>query len=70
VKKEVVIYFVLLLFSALLIHSDLLTKPAVRLEMMSDRSNYYHPFVFGFILYLVVGIFRLIVVGIKKLIKR
>lgn len=69
-KKELLLYLGILLLSALAFHSDLLSNPTARLEMMSERANYYHPLVFGFGVYLVIGVFRLIVIGIGKIIKR
>jgi hypothetical protein len=70
VKKELLLYLVIVLMAALLFHPDLLSEPEKRLEMMSDRGNYYHPFVFALLIYLVLGAFRLIIIGVKKLTKR
>ncbi len=69
-KKELLIYVVLLILSALVVHPDLLTDPFKRIETMSERANYYHPIVFSLPIYLVVGLGRLIVMGIKKLTRR
>ena len=69
-KKELLIYLLTVVISALMIHPDLLSTPLARLEMMTDRANYYHPFLFGLGIYLVIGVIRLIVIGLKKIIKR
>ncbi len=69
-KKELLIYIFTVVISALLIHQDMLSTPLTRLEMMADRANYYHPFLFGLGVYLVIGIVRLIVLGLRKMIKR
>lgn len=69
-KKELLIYLAILILSALILHPDLLTDPLKRIEMMSERANYYHPVVFSLAIYLVIGLGRLIVAGIKKLTRR
>jgi hypothetical protein len=69
-KKELLIYIVVVILSALVFHSDLFSDPAARLEMMSDRANYYHPLIFGLGIYVLIGLVRLIVIGIGKIIKR
>ncbi len=66
-KKEFVIYLTILLLSALILHPDLLSDPLKRIEMMSERANYYHPIVFSLAIYLIVGLGRLIVLGFKRL---
>jgi len=69
-KKELLIYLAVLLLSALIIHPDLLSEPAVRFETMIARANYYHPLLFGLGVYLLIGAVRLLVKWIKKVIKR
>lgn len=69
-KKELLIYLSILILSALVLHPDLLTDPLKRIDMMSERANYYHPVLFSLAIYLVVGFGRLIVAGIKKLTSR
>ena len=69
-KKELLFYLLIVIVSALIIHPDLLTDPGSRLEMMSDRANYYHPLLFGLAIYLSIALLRLIGVGLRKIIKR
>lgn len=69
-KRELLIYLFTVLLCAPVIHPDLLSNPVLRLEMMSDRANYFHPFVFGFGVYLAVGLLRLVLLGLRKIIKR
>lgn len=69
-KKELLIYLLTVVVSALLMHPDLFSTPFARFEMMANRANYYHPLLFGLGVYLVIGIIRLIVVGLKKIMKR
>ena len=69
-KKELLLYLLIFIFSALLFHTDLLYAPMERIKWMGERSNYYHPFVFTFTIYLIVGTLRLIMYTIKKLLKK
>lgn len=57
-KRESIIYFVILLLLALLSHGDLVTNPLSRFEMMMERGNYFHPFVYAFVLYAIILIVR------------
>lgn len=59
-----------MIVSAIILHPDLLSDPMERFTVMSDRANYYHPFLFGLIPYLIIGLFRLLYLGIRKIIKR
>ena len=69
-RKELLIYTILTLMSGLLFHPDLLTEPLQRLSLMYERSNYYHPFLFGLGVYLLVAIPRLLYFAVQKLMKR
>jgi len=69
-RKEVLIYLVVVLLSALIIHPDLISDPVARFEKMIARADYYHPLLFGLGIYLFIGAIRLLVKWIKKLIKR
>jgi hypothetical protein len=70
VKKELLLYLFIVLLTALIFHPDLFTDPRSRLEMMSDRENYYHPLLFGLVIYLSIALLRLIVVGLKKIMQK
>lgn len=69
-KKELLIYLVIILLSALIMHPDLLSDPMARLETMAGRANYYHPLLFGLGIYLLIGAVRLIIKWISRVIKR
>lgn len=69
-KKELLIYLLVILFSALIMHPDLLSDPIVRFETMIGRANYYHPLLFGLGIYLLIGAVRLLVKWIRSIIKR
>ena len=68
IKKELFIFIVVFTVGAVIVHPDLLTAPIDRLEWMYERGNYYHSFVIALAVYLLIGIGRLLVIGIKKLI--
>ena len=70
IKIELIVYLATLAAIAVLMHPDLLSDPAGRLTHMSERQNYFHPFLYTFIIYLVLVLLRLTFKGIKKLIRR
>ena len=69
-KKEVVIYLVILVVLALAQHTDLLTSPLERFAKLPEAGAYglgaAHPLVFALIGYLALGVLRLIYKGIRK----
>jgi uncharacterized membrane protein len=67
IKKEILIYIVILVVAAIGMHPDLISDPAQRFSQMQSMGNYTHPFIYSFILYLIIGIFRVIIGFIKKL---
>jgi len=46
---------------ALVFHSDLLSDPSSRLQMMREKGNYFHPFLYTFIIYGILFVFRKII---------
>ena len=58
IKKELIIYMGIFLLLALLSHSDLLSDPLSRFQMLYNKGNYFHPFLYTFIIYSVLFIFR------------
>ena len=61
IKKELIIYFFTLLVLTLIIHSDLLTNPSARMNLMYEKENYSHPFLYSFIVYTVILVLRKII---------
>jgi ABC-type multidrug transport system fused ATPase/permease subunit len=59
--REVVVFTTLLIFLALMMHPDLLSHPQERFSLMQERENFLHPFIYTFIIYTVIGVFRWIV---------
>jgi hypothetical protein len=58
IRREVFIYIIITFFLALIMHSDLLTNPSSRFEMMYAKENYSHPILYSFIIYSILYIIR------------
>ncbi|CAA6813359.1 MAG: Unknown protein [uncultured Sulfurovum sp.] len=58
IKKELFIYFLIFFVFTLIMHSDILTNPLSRIDMMTAKENYSHPFVYSFVLYFILFIIR------------
>lgn len=67
--RETAIYAALLLMLALLMHPDLLTDPAERVRLMSEHSNYLHPLLYAGVLYVLIGIIRLLIHFIRRIVR-
>ena len=70
IKKEIFIYLVIFLVLALISHSDLLSNPSERFQMMLEKGNYLHPFLYTFILYSILFIIRKILDFILELFEK
>jgi len=70
IKKELLIFIVIFVLGALIIHPDLIISPLKRMEWMNERENYYHPFVLSLTAYLLITSIRLIIVGVKKVLRK
>jgi ABC-type multidrug transport system fused ATPase/permease subunit len=68
--KEVVIFLLLVLVLAPLMHPDLLSTPAERFDAMAEKENYWHPLLYTFILYTIIAVVRSVVYLVKKIIRR
>ena len=66
ILKEVVIYVVMLIALALIMHPDLLSSPSDRLALMQEKENFTHPILYSLIIYAVIGLLRLLFGWIKK----
>ena len=70
-KKELVIFIVIFLLLALGMHmNQWLTHPMEHIAHLSEQKMPYHPLLYTFIVYLLVGFFRLIFGFILKLFRR
>lgn len=70
IKIELIVYFITLAAVAVFMHPDLLSDPASRFSHMLERQNYFHPFIYSFIIYLLAGLLRVIVIAVKKIIQK
>ncbi len=68
--RETAIFAVLLVVLALAIHPDLLHTPTERFSRMVDARNYYHPFLYTFLVYAVLFIIRFIVKKVFSLTRK
>ena len=54
IKKELIYYLLTLLALALIMHIDLLSDPFSRLQIMNEKGNYVHPFLYSFAIYVAI----------------
>lgn len=66
IKREIYIFLTILILLAAIWHSDLLTDPMGRVDLMSQRGNYAHPFIWSISIYVIVLMVR---VSVKKVIR-
>lgn len=57
-KREFYYYLLTLIILALIAHSDLLSDPLSRFNLMHEKENYFHPLLYSFIIYSVILIIR------------
>ena len=58
IKEEIFIYLAILLVLSLVAHSDLLSDPLKRVQMIYEKGNYMHPFLYSFIIYSILFVIR------------
>jgi len=68
--KEIIFFVILISMLALLQHGDLLTNPSDRFNLMSEKENYLHPFLWAGIVYFVLLVLRVILKFVLKLFKK
>jgi len=66
-KKEFYIYLATLIILILLAHSDILSDPSARFNLMAEKENYTHPFIYSFAIYFIIFIIRKLIDLISKL---
>ena len=57
-KKEFFIYLGTLLILIIIVHSDILSNPLARFDLMGQKENFAHPFIYSFAIYGVILIIR------------
>jgi hypothetical membrane protein len=69
--KEIIIYFIILIVLAVLMHPDLLSNPSERLTAISELGKESHPFIYSFIFYLIVfGVRKIVRKVLSKIVKK
>ena len=58
IKREVLIYIAMLLVLALVMHNDLVSDPSSRFQIMYEKGNYSHPFLYTFFVYSIIFLIR------------
>ena len=58
IKREALIYIVMLLVLTLVMHNDILSDPASRFGIMFEKGNYSHPLLYTFVIYSIIFIIR------------
>lgn len=69
IKREFLVYLVMLFVLGLVMHSDLLSDPSSRFQMMHEKGNYSHPFFYTFVIYIILFFIRKtldLIVGLFK----
>jgi hypothetical protein len=66
--REAVIFAVLLILLAFLMHPDLISGE--RFAVMSERGNFFHPLLYTFLIYIVLFIVRFLFAKILKIFKK
>ena len=58
IKREILVYIVMFFVLSIVMHSDLLSDPSARFQMMTEKENYSHPFLYTFFVYSILFIIR------------
>jgi hypothetical protein len=61
IKRELIWYTAILTLLIFVMHPDMLSDPIPRLALMQERTNYIHPLLYTFFVYLVVFLFRAVI---------
>jgi len=68
--REAVIYTGLLIVLSILMHPDLFSHAQERLAQMQERGSYYHPFIYAFIVYILLFFVRIVIKKVIFLVKK
>ena len=58
IQRESIMYIAIFFVVSIISHSDLLSDPLARFQMMTQKENYAHPFIYTFFIYTVILIIR------------
>ncbi|MCK9472694.1 MAG: hypothetical protein WCY85_07275 [Sulfurimonas sp.] len=67
IKIELIYFIIIMLILATIQHSDLLHSPFARTGLMLEKGNYFHPLLWTFPIYAVIGLLRLLVSFLLRL---
>lgn len=70
IKRELLVYSSILLVLVFVMHPDMLSDPAARLELMQQQENYIHPLLYSFFVYLILFVLRAAFKAIVRLFKK
>lgn len=71
IKKEITIFIVLFILSSLIIHySSWFINPLEHINSLRTHPLSIHPLLYVFFIYILLAVFRVIVVFVKKIFKR
>ncbi len=70
IKKEFLYYIIIFFFLALIFHIDLVSDPLTRLDLIRQKENYSHPFIYTFIVYSIFFILRKFIDLIEVIFKK
>lgn len=71
IKKEFIIFLVLFLVSSGLVHiTAWLNNPIEQFQLLFSHPMPYHPFLYVFLIYIVIAIIRIVINLVKKLFTR
>lgn len=61
ITTELIYFLVLLLVLSILQHSDLLSSPLQRANIMVEKGNFIHPLLWTSAIYILIGLVRMII---------
>jgi len=61
ITTELIYFLTILLVLSLLQHSDLLSSPLSRINLMAEKGNFIHPLLWTSGIYILIGFVRLII---------
>lgn len=69
-RKEFFIYLATLFILIVIAHSDMLSDPFARFDLMAQKENFFHPLVYSFAIYSIIFVIRKLIDLIGKLFER
>jgi len=67
---ELIIYIVIFVALSMLMHQDLFLSFSDRFNTVLDRKNYFHPFVYTFLVYIFILILRFFIKNVASLLNK